>query len=155
VNKPELCPELGYLHRTLGHLNQLKLRDVTKQHLAHPTLGELYPTFGSLGGEAAPEPFSSALYELFGRVRHGAGLDRLQDRRAEISQPVTASFAFFGVCPRSNVKCALQHATLASTRGPDVCLFDLGLGSCGAHPSRPRLRLLMRGQLLRQVLSRA
>ena len=83
------------------------MRDATKPHLAHPTLGELYPTFGALGGEDAPRPFADALYELFGRVRHGAALDQLQDHRAEICQPATAPFAFFGICPRSNVKSAL------------------------------------------------
>jgi hypothetical protein len=54
VKEPELAPELGYLHLTLGHLNQLKLCDATRPHLAHPTLGELYPTFGALGGDDAP-----------------------------------------------------------------------------------------------------
>lgn len=56
VNEPELSPELGSLHLTVGHLNQLKLRDATKPLLAHPTLSELYPTFGALGGENAPTP---------------------------------------------------------------------------------------------------
>src|SRR5438477_11950591 len=51
VNESEFSPELGYLHITLGHLNQLKLRDATKPHLAHQTLGEIYATFGELGGE--------------------------------------------------------------------------------------------------------
>ena len=126
VSQPELSPELGYLHLTVGHLNQLKLRDASKPHLAHPTLGELYPIFGALGGEDAPAMFDHALYELFGRVRHGAALDRLQDHRAEISQPPTAPFAFFGICPRSHVKRALQHPTLAKARGPDICMLDLG-----------------------------
>lgn len=126
VNEREFSPELGYLHITLGHLNQLKLRDAAKPHLAHPTLSELYPTFGALGGEDAPAPFHHVLHELFGRVRHGAALDRLQDHRAEISQPATAPFGFFGVCPRSNVKRALQHPALAQARGPDVCVLDLG-----------------------------
>lgn len=125
VNESEHSPELRYLHITLGHLNQLKLRDTTKPHLAHPTLGELYPTFGALGGNDAPAPFTGSLYELFGRVRHGAALDKLQDYRAEICRPATAPFAFFGVCPRSNVKRALQHAALAGERGPDICLVDL------------------------------
>lgn len=125
VNEREFSPELSHLHVTLGHLNQLKLRDAAKPHLAHPTLGELYPTFGALGGDA-PAPFARALHELFGRVRHGAALDRLQDHRAELCQPATAPFAFFGVCPRSNVKRALQHPALAKARGPDVCVLDLG-----------------------------
>jgi hypothetical protein len=135
VNRTEFSPELGYLHLTLGHLNQLKSRDTTKPHLAHPTLGELYPIFGALGGSDAPAPFARALYELFGRVRHGAALDRLQDHRAAICQPATAPFAFFGVCPRSNVKRALQHPTLVKDRGPDLCLLDLdspGLNRLGA-----------------------
>ena len=126
IGEVELSTELGKLHVTLGHLNHLKLRDAAKPHLAHPTLGELYPTFGALGGEDAPRPFQEALYELFGRVRHGAALDQLQDYRAEISQPATAPFAFFGVCPRSNVKSALQHPALSKGRAPDACILDLG-----------------------------
>jgi len=126
VGEAELSPELGKLHITLGHLNHLKQRDAAKPHLAHPTLGELYPTFGSLGGEDAPSPFAAALYELFGRVRHGAALDQLQDYRAEICQPTTAPFAFFGICPRSNVKSALHHPALSKGRAADACILDLG-----------------------------
>jgi hypothetical protein len=126
VGEPELSPELGKLHVTIGHLHHLKLRDVSKPHLAHPTLGELYPTFGALSGEDAPRPFGQALYELFGRVRHGAALDQLQDHRTEICQPPTAPFAFFGICPRSNVKSALQHPALSNGRAPDACILDLG-----------------------------
>ncbi len=126
VGEAELSPELGKLHLTLGHLHHLKLRDANKPHLAHPTLGELYPTFGALGGDNAPRPFGGALYELFGRVRHGAALDLLRDHRAEISQPANAPFAFFGICPRSNVKSALQHTALAKGRPADVCILDLG-----------------------------
>lgn len=126
VGEAELTPELGKLHLTLGHLNHLKVRDATKPHLAHPTLGELYPTFGALGGDDAPRPFHSALYELFGRVRHGAALDQLQDYRGEICQPANAPFAFFGVCPRSSVKVALQHSALSKGRPADVCILDLG-----------------------------
>ena len=126
VGEAELSPELGKLHLTLGHLHHLKVRDANKPHLAHPTLGELYPTFGALGGEDAPRPFRGALYELFGRVRHGAALDQLQDHRAEICQPATAPFAFFGICPRSNVKSALQHPALAKGRQADACILDLG-----------------------------
>lgn len=135
VNESEFSPELRSLHITLGHLNQLKLRDTTKPHLAHPTLGELYPTFGALGGENAPAPFTATLYELFGRVRHGAALDKLQDYRAEICRPATAPFALFGVCPRSPVKRALQHTALAESRGPDICLVDLS--SAGLHRLGP------------------
>ena len=126
VGEPELSPELGKLHVTIGHLHHLKLRDASKPHLAHPTLGELYPTFGALGGEDAPRPFREALYELFGRVRHGAALDQLQDHRAEICQSATAPFAFFGICPRSNVKSALQHPALSKGRPADACILDLG-----------------------------
>jgi hypothetical protein len=126
IGEPELSPELGKLHITLGHLNRLKVRDTTKPHLAHPTLGELYPTFGALGGEGAPQPFRNAIYELFGRVRHGAALDQLQDHRAEISQPETAPFGFFGICPRVNVKSALQHTALVKGRAADACILDLG-----------------------------
>lgn len=126
VKEAEASPELRYLHVTLGHLNQLKLRDATKPHLAHPTLGELYPTFGALGGEDAPTTFGCALHELFGRVRHGAALDRLQDHRPELSKPANAPFGFFGICPRSNLKAALQHPAIAEGRPPDICLLDLG-----------------------------
>jgi hypothetical protein len=126
VSEAEFSPELGKLHVTLGHLNRLKLRDATKPHLAHPTLGELYPTFGALGGEDAPSPFRNALYELFDRVRHGAALDQLQDHRAELCKPATAPFAVFGVCPRTNVKSALQHPALSGGRAADVCILDLG-----------------------------
>lgn len=149
VNESEVSPELGNLHITLGHLNQLKLRDATKPHLAHPTLSELYPTFGALGGVDAPQPFREALYELFGRVRHGAALDQLQDHRAEISQPATAPFAFFGICPRSNVKGALQHAALSKGRAADACILDLGppglarLGPAWEHLVEEFLQILI------------
>ena len=126
VGEPELSPELGMLHVTLGHLHHLKSRDADKPYLAHPTLGEIYPTFGALGGEDAPRPFREALYELFGRVRHGAALDQLHDHRAEICRPATAPFAFFGICPRSNAKGALQHPALSKGRAADVCILDLG-----------------------------
>ena len=126
VGEPELSPELGKLHITLGHLHHLKLRDAAKPHLAHPTLGELYPTFGAWAGEGAPPPFRNALYELFGRVRHGAALDQLQDHRAEICQPATAPFGFFGIFPRTDVKSALQHPALSKGRAADACILDLG-----------------------------
>jgi hypothetical protein len=126
VEEREFSPELGYLHLTLGHLNHLKWRDATKPHLAHPSLSELYPTFGALGGEDAPSAFKTALYELFGRVRHGAALDKQQDHRAQLCRPTTAPFAFFGVCPRSNVKRAVQHPVFTQGRGPDICVLDLG-----------------------------
>src|ERR1019366_1342953 len=53
-------------------------------------------------------------------------LDQLQDHRAEMSKPATAPFAFFGICPRSNAKIALQHPALAKARQGDVCILDLG-----------------------------
>jgi len=126
VGEKEFSVELGKLHATLGHLIHLKVRDITKPHLAHPTLGEFYPTFGALGGEGAPQPFREAVYELFGRVSHSAALDQLQDYRREISQPETAPFGFFGICPRVNVKGALQHTALVKGRPADACIIDLG-----------------------------
>ncbi|MBV8977349.1 MAG: hypothetical protein JOZ13_08205 [Alphaproteobacteria bacterium] len=126
VGEAEFSNEMGKVHITLGHLHQLKLRDSSKPHLAHPTLGELYPIFSALGGEGAPRPFRTSLYELFGRVRHGAALDRLQDHRAEISQPATAPFAFFGICPRSTVKAVIQNPALTKGRSADICILDLG-----------------------------
>lgn len=126
VGEAELSPQLGNLHVTLGHLHNLKSRDVSKPHLAHPTLGELYATFGALGCDNAPLPFARPMHELFGRVRHGAGLDQMIDHRGEISQPSTAPFAFFGVCPRVNVKAVLQHNALSTERPSDICILDLG-----------------------------
>lgn len=149
VGEPELSPELRKLHVTIGHLHHLKLRDSSKPHLAHPTLGELYPTFGALGGDDAPRPFSEALYELFGRVRHGAALDQLQDHRAAISQPANSPFAFFGICPRSSVKSALQHPALSKDRTADLCILDLGppglarLGSAWEDIVKEFLQLLV------------
>ena len=126
VGEGELSPQLGNLHVTLGHLHNLKSRDVSRPHLAHPTLGEFYATFGALGCENAPLPFAGPAHELFGRVRHGAGLDQMIDHRGEISQPATAPFGFFGVCPRTNVKAVLQHNALSSGRPSDICILDLG-----------------------------
>jgi hypothetical protein len=126
VGQQELSPQLEKLHVTIAHLCNLKQRDTTKPHLAHPTLGELYPTFGALGGDDAPRPFGSIVYELFGRVAHGAALSKQLDHRPFLSVPANAPFAFFGMCPRSNVKSALQLPVLASERRPDVCILDLG-----------------------------
>jgi hypothetical protein len=126
IGETELSLELGKLHITLGHLNRLKLRDATRPHLAHPSLGELYPTFGALGGDDAPRSFRNALYKVFDRVRHGAALDQLSDYRSDISLPESAPFAFFGICPRSNVKAALQNPAFAMGRPPDSCILDLG-----------------------------
>ena len=126
IKEPEFSPELGYLHLTLGHLNHLKWRDATKLHLAHPSLSELYPTFGALGGDSARQAFKAAQYELFGRVRHGAAMDKQLDYRPQLCRPQTAPFAFFGVCPRTNVKQALEHQVFCQGRGPDICVLDLG-----------------------------
>jgi hypothetical protein len=59
-------------------------------------------------------------------VRQGAALDQLQDYRADICRPATAPFAFFGICPRSNMKRALLHPALTKGRPPDACILDLG-----------------------------
>ena len=126
VGQVELSEELHKLHITLAHLCNLKQRDASKPHLAHPTLGELYPTFGALGGDDAPRPFKVAVYELFARVAHGAALNKQLDHRTFLSAPSTAPFAFFGICPRSNVKGALQLPVLTKDRQPDVCMLDLG-----------------------------
>lgn len=126
LGKADLTPQLNKLHITLAHLCKLKERDAKKPHLSHPTLGELYPTFGALGGEDAPTPFSSAIYELFGRVATGAALDKQSDHRPYLSVPSNAPFAFFGICPRSNVKGALQLPVLVQDRQLDVCILDLG-----------------------------
>lgn len=126
LGQEELTPQLDKLHITLAHLCNLKQRDAKKPHLAHPTLGELYPTFGALGGEDAPRPFSSPIYELFGRVATGAALNRQLDHRPYLSTPSNAPFAFFGICPRSNVKGALQLPGLVKDRQLDVCILDLG-----------------------------
>jgi hypothetical protein len=123
--EPENSVQLAKLHITLGHLNHLKGRDLSKPHLAHPTLGELYPTFGALGGDEAPPPFAAPVYELLGRVAHGAALHQLHDYRYALVHPETAPFAFFGICPRSNLKRALGHTVLTSGRPPDICLLDL------------------------------
>lgn len=126
VGQKELSGQLDKLHVTIAHLCNLKQRDTTKPHLAHPTLGEFYPTFGALGGDGAPRPFSSVVYELFGRVGHGAALNKQLDHRPFLSVATNAPFAFFGVCPRSNVKGTLQLPVLSSERRPDVCILDLG-----------------------------
>lgn len=125
VGQPEFSDQLGMLHLTIGHLSTLKRRDDTKPHLAHPTLGELYPAFGASGGPDAVRPFGKALCELFGRVDYGAGLKKLHDNRSSLSRPDNAPFACFGICPRANIKNTLQLQPLVS-RPADVCLLDLG-----------------------------
>jgi hypothetical protein len=64
VGEAELSSELDKLHVTLGHLHHLKLRDTTKPHLAHPTLGELYPTFGALGGRNVSTTLRQPAFEF-------------------------------------------------------------------------------------------
>jgi hypothetical protein len=132
-DQAECSPQLAKLHVTIGHLTHLKVRD-HKLHLAHPTLGELYPVFAALGGEDAPLPFRGPVYELFGRVAYGAGLHQLNDDRSHLVQPTSAPFALFGICTRAQVKAALKHTALVKGRSPDVCILDLnppGLSSLG------------------------
>lgn len=128
VHEPEHSPALGNLHETLGHLSRLSLRDRAHPHLAHPTLAELFPIFVADGGENAEAPFTSAAYDLFGRVRHGAAIDRLTDHRAMLTDPAQAPFALFGITPRADLRAAFDHSSLDTSRGgrpPDICLIDL------------------------------
>ncbi len=60
-------------HLTLGHLNDLKSRDRTKPHLAHPTLGEMYPVFIADGENGTY--FKTPANDLFLRVQFGAGFE--------------------------------------------------------------------------------
>lgn len=116
------------LHVTLGHLDRLKRRDSSKPHLAHPSLAEIYPVFVADVGEASRQPFDCAEFELFGRIRYGAALDRLTDHRPALSTPSHAPFAFFAISPRAQFKQALSAAPVSKERGnpPDICLLDLG-----------------------------
>lgn len=128
VQEPEHSQALGYLHETFGHLSRLSLRDGTYPHLAHPTLAELFPIFTADGGEAAVAPFTAVIHDLFGRVRHGAAIDRLTDHRATLTDPARAPFALFGITPRADLRTAFAHPCLDSERGgrpPDICLVDL------------------------------
>ena len=130
VNEPEASDILGRLHETVGHLNRLSVQDGHKPHLAHPTLSEIYPVFVAEGGDLAPSAFAGAIGELFGRVRHGAALDRLTDHRTELSRAASAPFGLFGVSSRADFRKAFAHAALSAGAGrgrpPDVCLLDLG-----------------------------
>jgi hypothetical protein len=130
VNEPEASVALGRLHETLAHLNMLRRQDRRKPHLAHPTLGEIYPVFIAEGGDLARFAFREAEDELFGRVRYGAALDQVKDHRAELSQPESAPFALFGVSDRADFQHALANPALAkvgqNVRAPDICLLDLG-----------------------------
>lgn len=129
AGQPDESDELALFHETLAHLIGLSKQDERKPHLAHPTLAELYPTFGALGGEGAPRPFGTVTRDLFARVEHGAGLKKMLDCRGAISQPKTAPFALFGVCPRADAARVLAHAALITAKGgrpPDICMLDLG-----------------------------
>jgi len=127
IRAAEASDQLARLHETYGHMTRLSLRDLSKPHLAHPTLAELYPTFADDGADACT--FARPLGELLGRVRRGAALDQLRDHRPEICQPVSAPFALFGVSARSDLRTALGHPAFARATGgrePDICLLDLG-----------------------------
>jgi len=121
---PELL--VDKLHITVGHLNRLRMRDTTKPHLAHPALSELYPVFAALGGEHPPPFFATPQNELFARVRHGAGLDRLTDHRDALSVPGAAPYGLFAVAADADYRRALA-ARAISTAGqhPDICIVDL------------------------------
>ncbi|MEG3088538.1 hypothetical protein [Sphingomonas sp. PB4P5] len=129
ARQQEASNVMGQLHDTLGHLSLLKLRDEAMPHLAHPTLGELFPVFAADGGVDARAMFAGARHELFGRVRHGAAIDKLGDHRAALTDPCQAPFALFGIDARANLKAALNHPALTAAKGgrpPDLCLLDLG-----------------------------
>ena len=129
AGQAEETPELKAFHETLAHLQGLSKQDAPKPHLAHPTIAEIYPTFGALGGVDAPKPFGTVTRDLFGRVEHGAGLKKMQDHRGSITQAKTAPFALFGICPRADVGKVLAHPALTPAKGgrsPDICLVDLG-----------------------------
>jgi hypothetical protein len=130
VNEPEASDNLGRLHETFGHLNRLRLQDGRKPHLAHPTLGEIYPIFTAEGGDLARFAFREAEHELFGRVRSGAALDQVRDYRGALCQPGSAPFALFGVSDRADFGDAMRNPALSKSghngRAPDICLLDLG-----------------------------
>ena len=130
VGASEASDEMQCLHKTLGNLGTLKKRDVEKPHLAHPSLYEMFPMFAALGGEGAPRPFRSAINELYNRVAYGARLSELTDFRGGLSQPATAPFGLFGICPRSDVKRMLSQTPISGApgkgRAPDVCIIDAG-----------------------------
>ena len=114
------------LHETIGHLNRLRSREMTKPHLAHPALSELYPVFVAEGGDSPAAFFGRAQSELFGRVRFGAALDRLTDHRAELMVPGTAPYGLFGVAGDTEFRRALgARALSASGRPPQICVLDL------------------------------
>ena len=114
------------LHKTIGHLNRLRIRETTNPHLAHPALSELYPVFVAEGGGSPAPFFGRAQSELFGRVRFGAALDRLTDHRAELMVPGTAPYGLFGVASDADFRRALgARALSASGRPPQICILDL------------------------------
>lgn len=123
LHKPEASDAMGKLHETIGHLSNLSERDQTQPHLAYPTLAEMYPVFVADGGDDAPPLFATCVGELYGRVRHGAKIDRLSDHRPVLSDPMQAPFGVFGVTMRADLKKAMAHAALKTL---DVCLLDLG-----------------------------
>jgi hypothetical protein len=114
------------LHETVGHLNNLRVRDRAKPHLAHPALSELYPVFTAEGGDRPASFFARAHNELFGRVRFGAALDRLSDHRAELAVPESAPYGLFGVAADADFQLALAARPLsASGEPPHICILDL------------------------------
>lgn len=128
AGQQEATVPLGMLHDTLGHLTRLKLRDQSFPHLAHPTLAELFPVFSAEGGADAKPMFAAARHELFGRVRHGAAIDKLTDHRGTLTDPLQAPFALFGIDARANLRAALSAPALTASKGgrpPDLCLLDL------------------------------
>lgn len=136
----EATEPLGMLHDMLGHLTRLKLRDASLPHLAHPTLAELFSVFSADGAADAKPMFAAARHELFGRVRHGAAIDRLTDHRATLTNSQLAPFALFGIDARANFRTALSASALVaakSGRPPDLCLLDLNPPR--AEPARPGL----------------
>eukprot|EP01037_Dinobryon_pediforme_P010504 gene10504-10572_t len=127
------------LHEMLGHFNALRSRDQSHPHLAHPALSELYPLFSADGVDGSAPIFDRAAHELFGRVRYGAGIDRLPDHRTTLTDPKGAPFGFYGITRRADPRAALRHAALDPARGgraPDICVLDLGypgLNRLGYH----------------------
>ena len=116
------------LHEMLGHFNALRRRDQSYPHLSHPALSELYPLFSADGGEGAAPHFDRAVHELFGRVRYGAGIDRLPDHRATLTNPQSAPFGFYGITRRTDPRAALRHDAFNPSKGgraPDICILDL------------------------------
>lgn len=128
LGKAEASPEQGALHEMLGHMTLLRRREASFPHLSHPALSELYPLFSADGDNAIDPPFGAAVHELYGRVRHGAGLGELPDHRPILVDPVAAPFALFGVTARADFRAALGNRALARKAGgrpPDICLVDL------------------------------